>query len=58
MTRDVNGTGRIQVVAPLYPTRWINIRPIPVPISVMWVPTYFSHIRGYPRVPAGIYKII
>jgi len=36
MSRDVNGVGRVRVVAPPYPTRWINIRPVPVSISV-WV---------------------
>ena len=63
MIRDVNGAGRVRVVAPSYPTSWINIRPVPVPISVgyisvMRVPAYFVHIRGYPLVPASIYKII
>jgi len=27
-------------------------------VFVMRVPIYFFYIRGYPRVPAGIYKII
>ena len=27
-------------------------------VSVMRVSAYFFHIRGYPRIPAGIYKII
>jgi len=27
-------------------------------VSIMRVPAYFFHIRGYPQVPAGIYKII
>jgi len=59
-TRDVNRASRIRVVAPPYPylldkyLSRIYIRRI----SVMRVPIYFFHIRGYPRVPAGIYKII
>jgi len=56
--KDINGTGRVRVVALPYATRWINIRLVPVPISVMWVTAYFFHIRGYPRVPGGIYKNI
>jgi len=47
-TRDVNGAGRVRVVVPPYHTRSINIRPVLVPISVMCVPAYFFHIRGYP----------
>ena len=27
-------------------------------VSITRVPVYFLHIRGYPRVPASIYKII
>ena len=27
-------------------------------VSVMQVPVYFFHIRGYPRVSMGIYKNI
>ena len=52
------GRGRVRVVAPSYPTRLINIRPVSVSISVMRVPAYFFHICEYPRVPAGIYKNI
>jgi len=44
-TRDVNEADRVRVVAPPYFIRWINIRLIPVPISVrvsiMRVPAYF-----------------
>jgi len=61
VNRDVNGAGRVRVVVPrTYPlnkysprTR-IHIRRV----SVMRVSVYFFHIRGYPRVPAGIYKNI
>jgi len=49
ITRDVNGAGRVRVVAPPYPTRWI---------LVIQVSAYFFHICGYPRVSASIYKII
>ena len=55
MTRDVNGAGRVRVVAPPYPTRWINIRPVPIPISVGYLlcgyPFIFfisADIHGYP----------
>ena len=34
MIRDVNGAGRVRVVVPPYPTRWINICLVPVSISV------------------------
>jgi len=51
-SRDVNGAGRVRVVrvvAPMYPTHWINIHPVSVLISVIRVLAYFFHIRGYPR---------
>jgi len=54
--RDVNGTDRVQVVAPLYHTRWINIHFVlvcSVRIFVMRIPTFFlisMDIHGYPRV--------
>jgi len=55
--RDVNGAGRVRVVAHSYPTRWINIRPVPVPISVGYplcgyLSIFFipADIHGYPRV--------
>ena len=61
--RDVNGVRRVWVVALPYPTCWINIHPVPLPVpismqvSVMRILTYFFNIHGYPRVRADIYKI-
>jgi len=46
------GVGRVQVVAPLYHTRWINVRHVLVSIFVwvfvMRVVAYFVNIYGYP----------
>ena len=41
---NVNGAGRVRVVAPPYPTCWINICPVPVPISVGYP------LCGYPPI--------
>jgi len=56
-TRDVNGAGRVRVVAPPYPIHLINIRLVPVSISVKYplcgyLPIFFisAGINGYPRV--------
>jgi len=63
LIRDVNGAGRVRVVAPPYPTRWINIYPVLVPISVRYPlcgypPIFFISvgIHGYPRVFAKLFK--
>ena len=61
--RDINGAGRILVVAPSHSTRWINIHPVPVPISVGY-PLYgypyiffiFAGIHGYPWVFIKLFK--
>ena len=63
ITRDVNGAGRVRVVALPYPTRWINICPVPIPISVGYplcgYPSIFfisTGIHGYPWIFANIFK--
>jgi len=65
MVRDINGPGRVRIVAPPYPTRWINIRHVPVPISVGYplcgyLSIFFisTGIHGYPRVFTKIFKKI
>jgi len=57
ISRDVNGAGRVRVVVPPYPTRWKNICPVPVSISVGYLlcgylSIFFisAGIHGYPRV--------
>jgi len=54
LIRDVNGAGRVRVVAFPYLTRWINICPVLVPISVGYplcgyTPIFFifTSIHGY-----------
>jgi len=54
---DVNRAGRIRVIAPSYPTRWINIRSVLISISVEYPLCGYPHnllistdIHGYPRV--------
>ena len=61
--RDVNGAGRVQVVASLYPTRWINISSVSVPISVGYPlygypPIFFisAGIHGYPRIFTKLFR--
>jgi len=61
--RDVNRAGRVRVVAPPYPTHWINICPVPVSISVGYPlcgypPIFFifAGIRGYPRIFTKLFK--
>jgi len=63
MNRDVNGAGRVRVVALPYPTRWINIYPVPVSISVGYplcgYPStffIFAGIHGYSRVFTKLFK--
>jgi len=58
--RDVNGAGRVRIVAPLYPTRWINIRPVSVLIFVEYplcgYPYFFFHIYEYLRVFIKLFR--
>ena len=44
MAEDVNGAGRVRVVALPYPTRWINIFSVSVPIFVEYP------LCGYPPI--------
>jgi len=57
MIRDVNEAGRVRIQAPSYPTRQINICPIPVPYPCGYPLCRYPHfffkstdIHGYPRV--------
>jgi len=61
--RDVKGAGKVRVVVPPYPTRWINICPVPVPTSIGYplcgYPSMFfisTGIHGYPRVFIKLFK--
>ena len=58
MSRDVNGVGRVRVVVLPYPTRWINICPVPVPIFFGYPPIFFisAGIHGYPQVFTKLFK--
>jgi len=59
MIRDVNGAGRVRVRVPYPLEKYLpRTRTHICRVSVMRVPVYFFHIRGYPRVSAGIYKNI
>jgi len=52
--RDVNGAGKVRVVAPPYNIRWINIRPVPVLISVGYPLYAGTHLFfSYPRISTG-----
>jgi len=61
VTRDVNGAGRVRVVVPPYPTRWINICPVPISVGypLCGYPTIFfisAGIHEYPRVFTKLFK--
>jgi len=53
IVRDVNGVDMVRVVAPPYLTCWINICPIPVPISVGYLLCGYPPIFSYLRVSTG-----
>jgi len=53
---NVNGTGRVRVVVPTYPTRGINIRLVSVPISVRYAGTHLFF--SYPRVSTGTHRYL
>jgi len=54
--RDVNGAGRVRVVAPLYSTRCINIRLIPILISVEYPLCGYPPIFSYSQVFTKLFK--
>jgi len=61
--RDVNGVGRVRVVAPSYPTHWINICPYLYPYlsGVRYAGTslfffIFADINGYLQVFTKLFK--